>query len=151
MTYHYVTKTYRSSATPDILGSRLTESLLERGFALLGREHDTFRYRNRSLRFSSTRPLTCISRLSLSFRAEGGGTVVRADMTFTRIKYFFIGMLVLLCVAAPMAIGMLQRGVPDIPPMAYLGIPVGFLVHYHVRGRVFRALGRLIRDCGEAT
>jgi hypothetical protein len=151
MAHRYVTKTYHSSAPPDILGSRLSESILERDFSLVGQEHGAFHFQSRSIRFSSTKPLTCISRLTLSFLADGAGTIVRAEMTFTRIKYFLISVLVLLCVAAPMALGMFLHGVPDIPPTSYLGIPVGFMVHYHVRGRVFRALGRLIRDCGEAS
>ena len=151
MAHRTVTRTYHSSAPPDILEPRLSESLHGRGFTLLGRENGVIRLRNRSLGFSSARPLTCISRLTLSFGADRGGTVVRADMTFTRIRYFLITVLLLLCVAAPVTIGMIQRGVPEIPPTAYLGIPVGFLVHYHVRSRVFRALGRLIRDSGEAT
>ena len=146
MASHYVYRTYRSNSGADRTRQRLSEILMRYGFVSNGESEGVTHFRYPSLRFSSARPLTCISRLSFEFVEQNGSTLVKTGVTFTKIKYFTICIMLMICAVIPAVLGIVQRGVPDIPPMSYLGIPLGFMVHYHVRGRVFRALGRLVRS-----
>ncbi len=148
MPHQYIERTYHAESVPALLRERLADALTGRGFILRERNGDSDCFRNLSLTFSSAKPLACISHLKLSVRPAGGGSEVHAAFTFTKIKVFIIAMLILVCLAIPSAIGIAQRGYPDIPPTAWICIPIGFLVHYHVRGRAFRAFGRLVSECG---
>lgn len=148
MPHRDVERLYRAESAPSLLRERLADALTVRGFILRERNGDSDRFRNPSLTFSSTKPLTCISSLQLSVQPSGGGSEVRAVFTFTKIKVFIITVLIMVCLAIPSAIGIAQRGYPDIPPTAWICIPVGFLVHYHVRARAIRAFGRLVSECG---
>jgi hypothetical protein len=149
VTEHYVYRKYRAEGVPDLVRERLTASLVEKKFVQTGNSGDTVLLRYLPVTFSSKRPLTCISRLSLEVTGRDGKSVVKIGATFTKIRYFTIGIMVLFCVVIPAAIGIMQRGVPDLPPMSLLGIPIGFMIQYHVRWRIFRALGRLVYSIGE--
>jgi len=145
MPAHFVYRTYRIALDGDSARSRIDSFLLENGFVKDGGAGGIFLYRYPSLRFSSKRPLTCISRLSLDVDGRGGGAAVKIGVTFTKIKYFNVFMMTLLCVVLPTVLGIVQHGTPDMPPMSFVGIPLGVGVHYHVRGRVFRVLERIVR------
>ena len=144
MTPHFVYRNYKSSCKADFLRDKLSTALVENGFVQTGNSDNTTFFRYPFLRFSSKRPLTCISRLSLEVTERDEGSDIKIGITFTKIRYFIIFIMLLFCVIIPSVLGIIQHGVPDVPPMAFLGIPLGFMAHYHVRGRVFRALGRLI-------
>ena len=53
---------------------------------------------------------------------------------------------ILIQIPGPVFLGYLLNGVPDIPPVSYIGIPLGFMIHYHVRMRSFKTLKRLIQN-----
>ena len=135
---------------PDSVLKNITDALLRRRYVLTGSSGSTHFFRYPSLIFSSKRPLTCISRLSLEVTDHNELSLIKVGVTFTKIRYYTIIMVTFLCVVVPAGLGIVQKGTPDMPPMAFLGIPLGVLVHFHVRGRVFRALGRLIHSMGES-
>ncbi len=146
MTKKFVYRTYKTQGDADSVLKKLCTVLLESGFVRTGEAGGILFFRYPSVRFSSKKPLTCVSRLSLEVTELNGSSLVKTGVTFTKIKYFTIFIMLLLCAVLPAVLGYIQHGVPDIPPMSFLGIPLGFMVHYHVRGRVFRALGRLIEN-----
>ncbi len=138
-------KEYHLDVSVDSFSSRINNILKKNDFVVKNDDTVVTFYKNTSLTFSSTKPLTCISSLSL-YKGSGGSSGIRIGMTFTKIKYYTIFIMLLFCVALPITLGMLQYGRPDIPPMAYVGIPLGFFIHYHVRARAVRYLGRLVRQ-----
>ena len=148
MTKPYAYKTFTVPGDPDAVRGSMTRSLLDAGHRKTGESEHAVSFVYSRIGFSSKRPLTCISRLSLDFRRDGNGTVVKAGATFTKIRWFTIFIFALVCGVIPAGLGIWMRGYPDIPPMSYLGIPLGFMVHYHVRGRAFRALRRLAYAAG---
>jgi len=146
----FVYKLYDITGNPDFVRDAVVEELLSRGFVAEGVEGMVKVLRYSSLFFSSKKPLTCISRLTIAPDDRGENRII-VGASFTRIRYFTITVMALLCGVLPAFLGYVQHGMPDIPPMAFLGIPLGFMVHYHVRARAFRALGRLVRRCDEVS
>lgn len=153
MSSDYVYRTYHTKGTTDSVREKLTESLLSNGYQQTGNENNVYFFRYPSFLFSSKRPLTCVSRLSLEVtendEKNSGKIQVKIGANFTKIRYFTISLITVGCFILPAVLGYIQRGMPDIPPMAYLGIPVGFMLHYHVRWRVFKTLRRLIVNIEE--
>ncbi len=129
------------------VANRLEQALTNKGFVRNSASGPAFEFRNRSLTFSSTNPLTCISRIVIPpMDTDMRGTII-VGASFTKIRYYTIAVMVLFCVALPAMIGYIQSGVPEVPPTSLIGFPLGFFLHYHVRGRAFRALGRLVSHC----
>ena len=146
---NFVYKTYKADDDSRTVREKLTAFFLKKGYIQTGNSGTTNFFRYPFIKFSSKKPLTCISRLSIEVSDKKSGSLVKVGVTFTKIRYFTIGIILLLCAVFPIVLGLLRNGVPDIPPMAFMGIPLGFLVHYHVRSRVFKALGRLIKSIRE--
>ncbi|MCD6307520.1 MAG: hypothetical protein J7M24_00845 [Candidatus Latescibacteria bacterium] len=146
----YVYKSYDISGNPGFVRDAVVRELLSRDFGEKRAEGIGTSLRYSSLFFSSKNPLTCISRLTIAPDDTVGNRII-VGASFARIRYFTIAVMILLCVALPAFLGYVQHGMPDIPPMAFLGIPLGFLLHYHVRARAFRALGRLISSCDDVS
>lgn len=145
-----VRKTIQVPGSPETVKHNLAAAF-ERG-GLRSREHDTgtLEFSNPLISpFSSKRPLSCISTLTVDISNGGDTVIVDIGVSFTKIKYFFIAVLMILCVVLPAVISYYQRGAIDIPPPSYLGIPIGFMVHYHVRWRVLHTIRRLILQAGE--
>ena len=149
MANKYVYRTYRTKGSPDFVCKRLAAYLLSHGYKHTGEESSVMYFQNTAITFSSKRPMSCISRLSLEVTGENGNVRVKIGANFAKIRYFIVIVMFLMCAVIPWILGYLQHGVPDIPTVAYLGIPLGIMVHYQVRWRVFRALGRLIAQMGE--
>ena len=149
MSSKYVYRTYYIKGTADTIREGLTGSLLSNGYKQTGKENNVFYFRYPTITFSSRRPLTCISRLSMEITEQSKKIQVKIGVNFTKIRYFTIIMMFSICVLLPVLLGYIKNGMPDVPPMAFLGIPLGFMLHYHVRWRVFRALNRLISQAGE--
>jgi len=152
MSAKFVYKTYKIQGNADLIREKLIDILLDKGYIrkwnLKTTENsDTVMYfKYPSLLFSTKNPLTCISCLSLDVIDGKDGIILKIGVTFTKIKYFTIFIMLLFCVIIPSVLGIIQHGIPDVPPMAVIGLPLGFMVYYHVRSRVFRALGRLIKS-----
>lgn len=144
----YVHKTVTVPGDPDAIRESMTRVLVENGYRQTGGGGEGLQFVYPRIGFSSKRPLTCISSLSLDFRRDCDFTVVQIAATFTKIRWFTIVVFTLICAVFPAALGLWLHGIPEIPPMAYLGIPLGFMVHYHVRARAFRALRRLAFAAG---
>ena len=148
MSDSYVYRTYHTKGTTNSVREKFTASLLSNGYQQTGNENNVYFFRYPSLLFSSKRPLTCVSRLSLQVmendKKKDGNIKVKIGVNFIKIRYFTIGMITVVCFVLPALLGYIQKGVPDIPPVAYFGIPVGFMIHYHVRWRVFNTLRRMI-------
>jgi len=151
MPKNFVYRIYTTKGTAGAVRARLTESLVSHGYQQTGNENNILIFRYPSLTFSSKRPLTCVSLLSLEATQKNGEVRVKIGATFTKIRYFTIGIMAVICGVIPVLLSILQRGVVDIPVPAYLGIPLGFMVHYHVRWRVFRAFRRLVFQAGGGT
>ncbi len=145
----YVYRTYRTKGNPDSVRNRLADMLLSHGYKRTGNENSVEYFRYPAITFSSKRPLTCISGLSLEVTGHNGDVRVKIGANFAKIRFFIILVMVILCAVIPGILGYLQHGIPDIPIVAYLGIPLGIMVHYNVRWRVFRALGRFIVQTGD--
>jgi hypothetical protein len=146
----YVFKTFSTTGSPEFIRERLVEMLLSHGFGRTGTsESGAVLYFNYpSIFFSSKRPLTCISRLTLETRGQDGNVRVRIGATFTKIKYFTIFVMSFLWFGIPIVMALLKGGFPDFSPFGGLVIPAGFLVHYTVRGRVFRRLRAYVEKVG---
>jgi hypothetical protein len=144
-------KTYKIRGDFHIIRDEIINILLSRGFIKTGTSDsgnvDYFRYP--SLFFSSKKPLTCISKLSLETIGNSREVKVRIGMTFTKIRNFTVFIIAFVCLVVPVILGFLRNGQPNFSPMASLGIPVGFLAYYAVRGRVFRYWRYLINQIGE--
>ena len=82
----------------------------------------------------------------MEVKNANGKVIVKIGVNFTKIRNFNILIMFFICAVIPAFLAYIKHGIPDIPPMSYLGIPLGVLVHYHVRWRVFNTLGKLIRQ-----
>lgn len=151
MTGKIIFKTYKTKGDLQLVHDEITHILLSKGFVKTGTsdfgKESFFRYP--SIFFSSKRPLTCISELSVETMGNPGEVRVRIGMTFTKIRNFTIFIMTFVCFVIPVFLGILRNGSPDFSPMSSLGIPAGFLVYYAVRGRVFRYWRYLITQVGE--
>ena len=149
MSDSFVYRTYTIRGNRTSVRDRITERLIKNGYVLKNDTGAVRFFRYPKILFSSKRPLTCISRLSLDVMEKNTGSSVKIGVTFTKIRYFTIGIMLLICVVVPVITGIIKYGIPDIPPVSYLGIPLGFMLHYHVRARAFRALKRLVYSVEE--
>lgn len=145
MSAQFAYRTYKTTGDADSIREKLTFILVEKGYIPKGDSHTTRYFKYPSFLFSTKKPLTCISLLSLDVIERNDGSIVKIGVTFTKIRYFTTFIMLMFCIVIPALLGIMQHGVPDMPPMAFLGIPLGFLMYYHVRARVFRTLGRLIK------
>ncbi len=149
MSHSYVSRSFTAAGGIDAVRDSISECLHENGFIRKSTDSGFDYYINRSILFNSKRPLTCISRLTVEVQArkcEKEKTLVIISANFAKIRYFNIGLITILCFVIPAILGYVQNGIPDIPPISYAGIPVGIMLHYHVRTRAFRALKRLIEN-----
>ena len=153
MSHTYVYRAYKIKGSVDSIREGLTRSLLAGGYIQTGDDDNITFFHYPSITFSSRQPLTCVSRLSLEVMEKqvfeknlkiNGGVLIKIGANFAKIRYFNIIIMAIVCGVLPAVLGYIKNGIPDIPPMSYLGIPIGFMVHYHVRGRVFRAFRHLI-------
>ena len=151
MASKFVYKTYKTKGDAQYVRDELIYILLSKGYVKAGNSDSgtAIFFRNPSLFFSSKKPLTCISQLSLETAGSGGEVNVRVGMTFTKIRNFTVFLMTFVCAGIPALLGILRTGSPDFSPLAGLGIPAGFLVHYAVRGRVFRYWKFLVKKVGE--
>ena len=149
MSTKFVYRTFNARGDADSVRKKLATALLQKGFVRIGNINSTESFRYPSILFSSKKPLTCISRLTLEVTEGDRSSIVKIGFTFTKIRYFTITIFILLCVVIPITLGIVMSGNFDLPPMAFLGIPLGFMVHYHVRRRVFRTFGRLLASIGD--
>lgn len=147
-----VYKTYRIRGTPESAIDSLTSRLLMNGMIRKGISESgrSASFRHPSLFFSSKRPLTCFSELSLETSGRGGDVEVRVGATFTKIRNTVIFAMGLIWVGLPIAVGLLNTTFPDFSPFGVLVVPTGFLIHYSLRGSAFRYLKRLIQSTGES-
>jgi len=146
----FVYKTYTTTGSPESVREKLTVHFLSGGMERSGISPSgavTF-FRYPSLLFSSKRPLTCISKLSLEARGNGGDVRVRIGTTFTKIKYFTIFIMAFIWFGAPTLLGVLRGEFPNFSPFGCLVVPAGFFTHYAVRGRVFRYLRASVERAG---
>ncbi|MBN1291122.1 MAG: hypothetical protein JXB48_04715 [Candidatus Latescibacteria bacterium] len=146
MAKSYIYKTYTVRGDKSTVCEKITNILVSNGFILTGETYLSRNFKYPSLTFSSKKPLTCISRLSLNVKDSNGISRLTIGVTFSKIRNFTIIIILLICVVLPVMLSFAKYGydrLPEIPLPAYLGIPLGFMVHYHVRWRVFRVLRRL--------
>lgn len=146
----FVYKTYTTTGSPESVRQNLTEHFLSHGLERTGSSTSgavtSFRYP--SLLFSSKRPLTCVSDVSLEALGNGGTVRVRIGATFTKIKYFTIFIMAFIWIGLPILLGVLQGTIPEFSPFGCLVVPAGFLTHYMVRGRVFRYMRVSVERAG---
>ena len=142
-------KTYRTSGEADTIQKKFISFLESSGLERIDSRDSTMLFRYPSLFFSSKRPLTCISRLTTVIRQNNGAVDIQLGVSFTKIRFYTIALIAILCFLFPALISYVKYGRVEIPLLSYIGIPIGFLLHYHVRWRVFRVLKRLIRQSGE--
>ncbi|MFC1489720.1 hypothetical protein ACFL6K_00770 [Candidatus Latescibacterota bacterium] len=153
MTDNYVYKTYSAEGSADSVRSKFADYLLTNGYIRTGTNGSIEHFRYPSIIFSSKKPLTCISRLSVeilgnpqSSSPDNGKIVIKIGANFTKIRYFNVIGIATLCFLIPAVLGYLQNGIPGIPPVSYIGIPLGFMIHYHVRMRSFSTIKRAIQN-----
>lgn len=146
--HSFIHRKYRISGAPaDVLDS-LSRHLTAHGMVkteTAGNGLSAF-FRYPSIFFSSKRPLTCISKLFIVVSGAGGDTEVEVGVTFTKIRNYTMFILGFIWVGLPVLFAIFQRTVPNFSPFGVLVVPVGFLLHYSVRGKVFRTLKRLIES-----
>ncbi|MHB9029438.1 MAG: hypothetical protein ACYC9O_11780, partial [Candidatus Latescibacterota bacterium] len=143
-------KTYRIQGNPesalDLLTSRLLkEGMVRKGVSESGR---TVYLRHPSFFFSSRRPLTCFSELSLEASGRRGDVEMRVGASFKKLRNTIIFATAFIWVGLPVTVGMVNSAIPDFSPFGVLVVPTGFLIHYSLRGSAFRFLKRLIQSAG---
>ena len=148
MTGKTVFRTYKTKGDSHFIHKEITYLLLSKGFVSTGASDSDKKsfFKYPSIFFSSKKPWTCVSELSVETMGNSGEIKVRLGMTFTKIRNFTIFIMTLVCLIIPIFLGIMRKGSPDFSPMSSLGIPAGFLVYYAVRGRVFRYFGYLIKQ-----
>lgn len=150
MSSSFVYKTFTTTGSPESVRESLTEHFLSHGLARTGNSASgmvTF-FRYPSMFFSTKRPLTCISEVSVEARGNGGSVRVRIGATFTKVKYFNLFIMTFIWVGLPILVGILKGTYPNFSPFGCLVVPAGFLAHYAVRGRVFRYLKASVERAG---
>ena len=112
-------------------------------------ESGTIRYfKYPHLRFSSSKPLSCISELSLDVVENAKEISVDFGVTFTKIRYFTMIIIFVICIVLPVAAAYVRNGSPAVSLKSLAGIPAGFILHYFIRNRVFKALQQLVGNVG---
>jgi hypothetical protein len=151
MTGKIVFKTYKTKGDSYFVHNEITYLLLSKGFVSTGTSDSDKKsfFRYPSMFFSSKKPWTCVSELSVETMGNSKEVKVRIGMTFTKTRNFTVLIMTFVCLVIPVLLGMMRNGSPDFSPMSSLGIPAGFLVYYAVRGRVFRYFGYLIKQVGD--
>jgi hypothetical protein len=151
MASQFIYKTYKTKGDARTIRDELIYLLLSKGYVKDGNSYtdNANHFRYPSWFFSSKKPLTCISRLSIETAGNGGEVTVKVGMTFSKIRNFTVFLILFVCAGIPAVIGIMRNGSPDFSPMAGLGIPAGILAYYAVRGRVFRYWKFLVRKAGE--
>ncbi len=146
----FVFKEYTTTGTPETVRDHLSYHFLANGLRRDGVSPSGAidYFRRSSVFFSSKRPLTCITRMSLETIGRTGAVRVRIGVTFTMIKVFTILLMSLIWFGYPVLKSILQGGLPDFSPYGCLVIPAGFFLHYTVRGRVMRYLRRTVDRAG---
>ncbi|MFC1607033.1 hypothetical protein ACFL47_03590 [Candidatus Latescibacterota bacterium] len=144
MTQPFVFKKYTLKRKNTQFCDDLVGMLRQNGFKITNDSKNPVQLRYPGMIFSSTKPLTCISSLSLDVWEEKGESAVTIGATFTKIKYFTILTMTLLCVVAPLLTSLLKTGKPSLSPISLVGIPLGLALHFNVRKRAFRALDNLV-------
>lgn len=147
----FVFKTFRTKGNLETVRYSITGHLLEHGMVQTGVSDSgaVVYFRYPSLWFSSKRPLTCLSELTVESRGSGGDVHVRVGASFVKIRNFNIFLMAFIWMGLPTVIALMRGTMPDFSPFGVLVVPAGFLVHYTVRGRVFRYLRRVIEFAGE--
>ena len=148
----YIYKTFTLDGDEADVTDKIIDLLTGNGYVRNGDSGSVHFFRYPSIRYSSKKPLTCISRLSLDVTGRNGVSYVTVGVTFTKIRRFTIALMLFVCVVVPCIVSYVRYGagrLPDIPPISYLGVPLGFMLHYHVRWRAFRAVRRLVESAGK--
>jgi len=123
----FVYKSYDVKGDRVSVRDKIVSLLIKNGYIRTGESGSACLFRYPSIRFSSKKPLTCISCLSLDVTDRNGTSLVKVGMTFTKIRYYTIFMMLFICAGIPVLLSIAKHGIshaPDIPPMAYLGIPL---------------------------
>ena len=140
----------------DSLLGKLQDILREAGFDVsnpnvVGADDSTVRlsFVYRGIYITTRKPVTCVSHGIIFFGGKSGTRPVRIPATLFvilfKIKIFTAVLFLGLCFILPGAISWYMKGNIDISPLSYLALPLGFIVYFHVRARVFRMFGNLIR------
>ncbi len=147
MSTSFVYRTFNTSGDISKVRDRLIGLFEKQGYRVIDESQNEIILKYPKITFSSKKPLTCISRMSVSLNLrEKGQIAVRFGMTFTKIKWFTILTIGSICGILSPAMSYWLHGSFDIPTPAYLGIPLGVMIHYHVRWRVFNAVRRILRQ-----
>jgi hypothetical protein len=121
--------------------------MVRKGVSESGR---TVFFRHPSFFFSSRRPLTCFSGLSLEIRGRRGDVEVKVGASFKKLRNTIIFITGFIWVGLPVTVGLINGAIPDFSPFGVLVVPTGFLIHYSFRGKAFRYLKRLILSAGDS-
>jgi hypothetical protein len=149
----FVYKTFTTSGTPENVRRLITDRILSLGMKQTGISESgavTF-FRYPYPFFSSRKPLTCISRLSVETRGGGGTVRVRVGASFEKIRWFTIFLMSFIWFGIPVLVGILRNSFPDFSPFGCLVVPAGIFTHYSVRGRAFRYLRTFIERAGSTS
>lgn len=144
--HSYVYKDYPLDVPADKFIDRLTDKLAESDIVRKSDDSGNAVYRNSSLTFSSTKPLSCISRMTVLASEPAAGESVGIGMNFLKIKLYTIFIMIFFCVVLPIALNYYQHNSTDMSITSLIGIPLGFFLHFHVRGRALNAMNRLVRQ-----
>lgn len=147
----YIFKTVTTRGSRDAVWYGLIRHFLEHGMVQtrVSESGAVIYFRQPSLFFSSKRPLTCISELSMEAKSGREEVVVRFGVSFVKIRNFTIILMGFVWIGFPVISSLIRGTLPDFSPFGVLVIPLGVLVHYSVRGRVLRYLRKAVENMGE--
>lgn len=146
-TFYY--KTFSITGSVTAFQKKFASVLESGGLKNNGSKDGALLFRHPSLFFTSKRPLTYITSLSLDTFQENGSVRVRIGVNLLKIKMLIAVLILFFCFMLPIMFGYSYKGWFDLPPTSWTGIPVGMLLYYHARARVSRMLKRVAQQSGE--
>ena len=142
-------KTFSITGSVAAFRKKFASILESGGLKIKGSKDGTLLFRYPSLFFTSKRPLTYITSLSLDTFQENGRVRVRIGVNLLKIKMLIAVLVSFVCFMLPILFSYWYKGWIDLPPTSWTGVPAGMLLYYHARARVSRMLKRVAQQSGE--
>ena len=149
--FRYCYQTFIITGSPTAFQKKFASILESRGLKYRGSAQGRIIFINPSLLFTSKRPISYVSRISVEPLRENGSNVVLIGASFARLKLAVSLLILIVCFIIPVMIGFASLGRYDLPPTSWIGIPFGYLLYLHLRARANRSLRKLVNQSGEAS
>ena len=146
----FIIKKFNANCSMQNAYERISDALISLGMVPVEVKGSIASFKYKSIFFSSKKPASCISFLTMEVSNEFGHTKVRFSISMKKIKIFTTVFVFLLFFVLPPLVNYTKTGNVDFSPFSGLGIPVGLLIYFHVRWRVLRMLKNQVINAGDS-